>query len=69
MKEMLVALSPSIGLSAEHLLAQYEQMTPPGACATLLTCITPERKLHSAALGAPPVPASRSQLAFQHECL
>lgn len=65
MKELLVALSPNIGLSAEHLLAQYEQMAPPVA----YTCTTPEHNLDPAALDAPPVSTSCLQLAFHHECL
>lgn len=65
MKQMLVALSPNIGMSAELLLAQYEQLTPPEAS----TSAAPTHKHDPDALEAPLTPPSRLQLAFQHECL
>lgn len=64
-KQMLVALSPNIGMSAEHLLAQYEQLTPPEAS----TSAAPKRKHDPNALEASLALPSGLQLAFQHECL
>ena len=62
MRQMLVALSPSIGVSAEHLLSEYEQLILPGAHAAR------EQSRSSTAQEAPYKAASRLQIAFQHEC-
>ena len=64
MKQMLVALSPNIGVSAQHLLAQYEQLTAFDYKST-----APKQNLHFEAIEVPQAASLRVQLAFQHHCL
>lgn len=67
MQQMLVALSPNIGVAAEHLLSEYQQLTSPAAAAEACTSTALGQTLGRRALAS--WTSSKLQLAFEHECL
>ena len=62
MREVLIAMSPSIGIPPERLLEEFEQL---GNLDTHTAVPTP----HSHAREALSADPSRLKLSFQHDCL
>ena len=63
MRKVLIALSPNLGISQEHLLSEFDQLIAPG-CDTHMQSRDFEFAAGLASLDSP-----QGQLTFQHECL
>ena len=64
MREVLIAMSPSIGIPSERLLEEFEQLADLD-----LDTHTANPAPHSHARKAPSADPSRLKLSFQHDCL
>lgn len=63
MRKVLIALSPKLGISQEHLLSEFDQLLAPGSQTHIQSCG------FEFATGLASVDAPQGQLSFQHECV
>lgn len=63
MRKVLIALSPNLGISQEHLLSEFDQLIAPGSDTHI------QSRGFEFAAGLASVDSPQGQLTFQHECL
>ncbi len=62
MRQVLIALSPNLGIPQEHLLSEFDQLIAPDSETHIQS-----RSLAAAGLAS--IDSPQGQLTFQHECL